>query len=922
MGRFNSNIGKESAKSLLGSYGEDHAVSLGQPIRIYKFRKCSGILRLTPQGEQRLITDPASFSQVVNIYTSKEPVTIVWEGSTFVTVNEDDQLVKEFKVGKYYDLYNNSSFEVENKSENITFLNNEYTIQVLDKSVELISYDWIPEDVDITDYVYIILDKRSQSHQLLEISRVSPNWNEELERIENVVISFTNIGLKYAESGKNILDFFQFGAIGEGYAYPKEETIEEEGVATLVTSINSEYTRDFGVTSIQFDYMCAAADSSYAITGREIGYTDDNGNRVLDKPYKLFLHRELFPVSSGIFFNKPNTNSFIYENAIPSVQAIYASYKNAPSVNAALGGYNTLEPKEVLCGFIMLQSDVLASNKADNITPPSDWDGSTELGTNTYVRENWNNDSFFKMKQPYNFTGVNGIKSVTANSNGWANYNYTMFLNFNSYVNFSSDVFNFDFQETKKWKLTDVLGVVGGLVDILIGGLEIGWTTTFQQAPQQPINIRFPCFSYLSAVSAVDSSGPVPAETFVDETGKKMLPIGTNVLTSHRFSLTNLIKDTSQVRDGAPAGRGGGGIWNTKYIGQKHFEDGTLIWPDGSKFEWNPPTTTTVEPLIGTKFIVDAITTHIVSIADAKIVAFNEIGGKDIPVYQSLFRTVSKAVGDLRLWGTTMKFNYYEEFNTSGDRVKWPELVLPPPPGLDTSPVICSNDFDEETFSFDKEIVAFPIRPDEKIERREGKIFGVEYKLKATFSLITYTGSNYFLNNSPIIKGTSTKRQFNSLTEVEYVSIDIQFRCNDTIRSYEIYAYVDQNGDEIEQTFDFRKLDIKVRIKEDKRLIVRCRKQNPEAHKIVDFAGPYVLEMTHNVGGVESAFKNSIVTLKRIPINKTIEVSLKMGEWKSLSQSVVQNPFGTMLSNVTILSKNLNYSMKINSIVLFPKKIN
>lgn len=790
MSRFNNNIGKNSAEALSGSYGQDHAVDFGKPIRIYKFRKLSGIIRITPQGEQTLRSDPASFTQLINLYTSKEPVVVLWEGSTSVSLNDKDEIVKTTNVGKFYDLYSNSSFAAENKNDKITFVSNEFTTQSLDKSVELTSYDWIPEDVDISDYVYLILDKRAQSYQWLEITSVSPNWNEDQEKLENVNIDFANIGTKYAESGKNILDFFQFGAIGEGYAFPKQETVDDgEGNETIETTVDYKYLNDVGISTLQFDYMCGAADSSIAIYGRKTGFIDDNGDYILDKPHRLFLHEELFPLSSKIFFNKPNVNSFVYEGAKPTVDGIWKSYKDVPSSNNAIGQYNILETKEVLTGFEMDRPTVLASNPVNG----------------SYTKENWNNGLFIKMKQAYNFDSVVGIKSVGANPAGWADFNYTMFLNFNSYVNFSSDTFNFDAKETKKYKLTDVLGMVGGIVSILIGGLNVGWTAINSLAPNQPMNLRFPCISYTNGIAALSDTAPLPCDVFLDDKQKQVIPVNTNVMTSHRYSLTDLIYDGSQVRAGADYGKGQDGVWYTKYIGQTKFEDGTDINADGSPFEFNPATTNTLFPTVGARWIVDAIVSHVITNADVRLTAYvenyNEIGEtENVSVYQSLFSTASKAINDIRLWGGTMKFNYYDRFNSFGGVVKWPELALPPPAPVDRTPIYCP-------FSYVPEEVEMKTIASGGSISKSTQIFDFNYNFSASFNSSTKTVSgriqfayrtkDFSLTTAPSL----TTRPVESLKDLQYVYISVILSMDGANVENRIYAEFDPTGDDDVQIF-------------------------------------------------------------------------------------------------------------------------
>ncbi|MGL4616653.1 MAG: hypothetical protein ACRCUM_00280, partial [Mycoplasmoidaceae bacterium] len=503
-------------------------------------------------------------------------------------------------------------------------------------------------------------------------------------------------------------------------------------------------------------------------------------NQILDKPYRLFLHQELFPFSSNVFFNKPNSNSFMCEGVKPTIDGIWESYKKNP--NASLGGYNMLESKEVLCGFDMNKDDVYESN-------------SSESGN--YALENWDTSSFFQMKGEYDFSSVPGIKNVKE-WNG-AKYSYAMFLNFNSYVNFSSDVFNFDYKETKKYKLTDTLGVIGGLTDILIGGLDIGWTDSNSKAPNQPMNLRIPCIAYLNGMSALEENAPLPCDVFLDDKAKQVIPVNTNVMTSHRFSLTNLIKDTSQPRPGAPIGKGGDCIWNTKYLGQTKFEDGTFINEDESEFEWNPPTTTTVDAGVGKKWIIDIIKPHVIANCDVRLTAYVEDDfAKPVSIYQSLFSTLSKSINDVRLWGSTMKFNYYDELNTEGDRVKWPEMVLPPLPEFDKSPIIFENinfageELEAKQLQFKKTGTVFS-------DEKSGNNIGYRHELS-----ISSTSTKYVLNSNVIFEfkdfgyqaTTIKQRKIDTMQDLAYVEINYEISFGEDIIPITLYCPINAISDD------------------------------------------------------------------------------------------------------------------------------
>lgn len=667
--RINRNIYQNVINSSLGDI-DTNWISSGRPYFVYKFRKESGILRMTPAGELGLDTNASTMSQVVNLYSGKEPVVVIWEGSTNLKVDEKDNVIKKYTVGEYYEMYGVCPMSVANQNESISFLSNDFITQFLNKDITLLSKDWIPTDNDVLDFVYMIIDSRARSYQWLEIENYIPNYNEETKSLENVEITFANINLKYASSGKSILDFFQFGAIGEGYAFPTETILTNgQGDKTIRVGYDIKKSLDNGANFLQFDFMSGCALSSVTVYGRETSQETNNENEfMIDKPKRLFLHQSFFPIVSPLFFNQPNSNYFWCEGARSTMSGVWETYKEKAAGNNLLSNYNVGKTKTTIGGLEMTPTKVRNTNP---------------ISGGQYSYQLWNNEKIFNLSGNYDFSSVNGIKS--ADMSKAPPFTICDFLNFNSFVNFSSDVFNYEFNETTKYKLGDVLGVLGSILNIFTGGLDFGWTSIKSLAPSQPMNILFPCVSYEIGMIGISNATALPMEVFSDDKDASVIPIPINVLSSFKFSLTDRILDTSQVRPDKEIGQGREGIWNTKYLGQTKFENGDYINTDKSVFEFNPATTTAIPTPVGTGFLIDYIGFHAVAQSDIKISATQEATdlttGKQVikNIYSSLFETISKARKDIRIWGNSMKFNYYDKINTDGI-VSWPNQTPLPQP--------------------------------------------------------------------------------------------------------------------------------------------------------------------------------------------------------------------------------------------------
>ena len=662
-GRLYQNQFDYVAENFLNEVGDNLTTKVGKPIYLYKFRKTSGNIKLTNLGERSIDYDNNIFRQSTNVYTGKEPITVVWEDSTKLSVDNQDNIIKECKVGTYYELYFEDTTDNNLTIDNLQILDKNYVNSYITKNLQLKSYQWEVNENDTLEYVYLILDKRNQSLQWLEITNYRNYYQEETRNFIESEITFESVNLKYSQSGKTLIDFIQLGSLGEGYAFPKEE-YDTNGKATISLDQDLLLRANDGVSQIQYDFNNGVGNSDFLFWGRvkETLIKEENGIYQINvaKPQMLFPYRANFPKSGTFFYNKPNLNSYVVLSASPTKQEVWASYKEAFKGNNRIGEYNVDKTKQVLTGFKCDLGQVRNSNK--------DW--KTNL--------NWDNQRSVALNLPNtNLTPIPYVKNINQINR---QATYCEFFVINSFLNWYTDVIKFDYRETTKWKLTDTLGILGSITNQLVGGLDIGWTSTNTLGPDQPLNFLIPCISFEDGKSALSDPAPLPSDIFIDSNIKKVLPTSTNVLTSWNLTLTDQFIDTS-ITDNLiqEEGKGLNGIWNTKYLGQTTDEQGRQLLQDGRQLELNLNTFVMYKPSTNNGFIVDIDKHHTIGECDYKVSGYN---ANNETIYTLYSETNAKARNEITLWENMNKYNYYDKFNTLGQST-WPKQVIPPTPPVE-----------------------------------------------------------------------------------------------------------------------------------------------------------------------------------------------------------------------------------------------
>lgn len=670
-GRLYQNQFDYVGENLLNEVGDNLTTKVGKSIIVYKFRKTSGTIKLTNLGERSLEYDNNIFRQSTNVYTGKEPITVVWDNSTKLTLDNQDNIIKECKVGTYYNLYFEASADANLTIDNISILDKNYVNTYITKTINLKSYDWEINENDMLEYLYLILDKRNQSLQWLEINNYKNYYQEETRKFIESNITFENINLKYSQSGKTLIDFIQLGAIGEGYAFPIEK-YDDKGKAIITLDEKLLLREKDGVSQIQYDFNNGVANSDFLFWGRPKETLINKENDVykinVSKTQMLFPRLANFPKSGTFFYNKPNLNSFVVLKSEPTKEGIWSSYKEAYKGNNRIGEYNVDKTKQVLTGFKCDVNDVRNSNP--NWSTYINWDNTNNI--------NLHLDNLDLSSIPY----VKNTNSIIRQST------YCEFFISNAFLNWYTDVIKFDYRETTKWKLTDVIGVLGSTINTLVGGLDIGWTNTLNLAPSQPLNFLIPCISFEDGKSALSETAPLPSDIFIDNNIKKVLPTATNVLTSWNFSLTDQFVDET-IKDNliSEVGKGLYGIWNTKYLGQTRDENGNKLLSDGRPLLLNLNTFRLYQPSTTNGFILDVDKHHTIGECDYKLSAYNV---NNETIYSLYSETNAKARNEITIWENLNKYNYYDKFNTVGT-ANWPSEVKPPKPIYNATTINVAN---------------------------------------------------------------------------------------------------------------------------------------------------------------------------------------------------------------------------------------
>ncbi len=665
---INQNIPKEVVENILNQVRELHT-EVGYAVNIYPFKIVSGLTRFTETGEKQIAINSADFRNCIDIINSSEPIVCYWEGAfqTVTTVQERDYQTKIFsennaKKIKCYITDYNKNIDTNQVSLGAPGKEKAYTYITLTRNISLFTIEWKPTDDDLRNYFFIVVDKKANSPQLLRAVSSSPIHKPNGEYLGSNV-TFTNINLAYAQSGKDILSFPKLCNPGGNYAFPKEvET--KNGIQTV---LDSDILNSTGINDIQLFFEGAYALNSILVVGRPA-----HPMRVY-APRRLLLINPHPPIISSLDVTASLVNEYYAcFSTRPVFDSFWENWKDKVVVN-----YNNTTKKTYMGGITLNYADTEQTNPLDSSFRKFNlWNGWNFKPTDT---------------KTYDTSDVWACDTSITIAND-ANISVSDFLNHNSFIYSCYEQLPLEYNEFTKYTLGDY-GLIGkisqGFANILTLNLipPIGWLTSSNPLPRKEINLLMPVCVYNigKTICANSELQPIPYDVFTnseDFTGGG----NQNINCGFRFELTDLFLSPSQVnhQENATIGTGKNGYWNTMYLGQTAFKDGTtfyqasngefetLIWKsDCRAFKNNNQFFDGYE--------VDFIQYQGVGKANCRL-SFNKyVNGdftKPLSTWEARQQTNALFKDDIKLWRNQQKLNFSEEANNSGT-MNYPQVLVP-----------------------------------------------------------------------------------------------------------------------------------------------------------------------------------------------------------------------------------------------------
>lgn len=350
----------------------------GVPIRIYPFKIVSGLSYVTNRGQRSLGTDfgavivnadnttssnaTGGYSGATVIDSGNKPIIAYWFGVTNTTITNEgitttinasplenlNNTLENWGPQKFKNPFNNNqldfpwkevglfdysySFNTASNSQLDNVNVNTYDMNYL---IKVFSNDWVPTLQEVTEFIYYILDPRAYCPIALRITNVSPSYNTN-GVLQDCSITFESVNQFFNNSGRTILSFVKFGAVGDGYAFPKEINVGG-GIATII-DMNLLNPENGGVNEICVKNNSLAGQFGALVYGTPyVSYTV-NSNNQLSKTYER--ERYLLPLT----FTSPINDNFVSQDNY--VQSSYDIMCGAIVINEQMWG-NWKQTKEV-----------------------------------------------------------------------------------------------------------------------------------------------------------------------------------------------------------------------------------------------------------------------------------------------------------------------------------------------------------------------------------------------------------------------------------------------------------------------------------------------------------------------------------------------------------------------------------------------
>ena len=266
----------------------------GQSVRVYPFKIVSGLSYFTNRGQKPLGTNFGStytqhnntaqspsgtgygaYTGVTTMFSGSKPLMCYWFGVTnatiangtcTITINADwapNQPAdgQKWKPNGFTNPITNQyempwkevglvgySINASKERHSETLDNLKVGCYETSYDYTVFSNDWVPNFQEINEFVYFIIDVRCACPLALRIESVEPHYDS-VGILQDCQITFTSVNQYYNQSGRNVLTYIKFGAVGDGYAFP-QEVIENGGVQTYL-DMNLLNPSDGGVNQVE-----------------------------------------------------------------------------------------------------------------------------------------------------------------------------------------------------------------------------------------------------------------------------------------------------------------------------------------------------------------------------------------------------------------------------------------------------------------------------------------------------------------------------------------------------------------------------------------------------------------------------------------------------------------------------------------------
>lgn len=404
------------------------------------------------------------FATWQRIFTGLANLIARWKDSTIVYKKNDDDLflTKEYVVGAFIRAF------ITTKSSGVSFepspIDNNFVSQLTNESVEVYTYEPI-NDEELQDF-YII--PQIGSNKWLYIENVIQH---EYAGKKLYKLTLSSVNNKIAQSGRAIEEYIQFGAPGEGYAFPQ---IDEKGNVALDTT----KTKDIYIQSYQVEISGPAAFATAYCWGRPIEVKDDEGiiepqfNPKIEAPRLLLPFSIETPISSPIN-TKPNAeNNYFYGIFQPKYADVYEKWTKQWENN-----FNPTDRNEY-------EGMIYAPNRKiiEDSNPLNADDGAHQ-----YVM--W--DQNWKVNIPKtNFnTSADNMTAENLTLDGF--YTIPQLLMFNIFITSQIDAIPLSVEQLVSWNLKD-LHIILGFLNKLTFGIPIGWRQLNVRIPAPSIPLFIP----------------------------------------------------------------------------------------------------------------------------------------------------------------------------------------------------------------------------------------------------------------------------------------------------------------------------------------------------------------------------------------------------------------------------------------------